>query len=64
VSRADRRVPSSVDQSERAAERGYVDNVIEPSDARPKLIGALEVIETKRATTKKHGNIPLLTKFV
>jgi len=44
-----------------AAERGYIDDVIEPKDTRPKLIKALELLETKVDTNpkKKHGNIPL-----
>jgi acetyl-CoA carboxylase carboxyltransferase component len=44
-----------------AAERGYVDEVIEPKDTRRKLIEALEVLHTKRDQNppKKHGNIPL-----
>jgi propionyl-CoA carboxylase beta chain len=44
-----------------AAERGYVDEVIEPRDTRRKLIQALEILATKRDVnpTKKHGNIPL-----
>lgn len=44
-----------------AAERGWVDAVIEPHDTRPKLIAALRMLETKRDTmpSKKHGNIPL-----
>jgi len=44
-----------------AAERGWVDAVIEPHDTRPKLIAALRMLETKRDTMppKKHGNIPL-----
>ncbi|MEK7769916.1 MAG: carboxyl transferase domain-containing protein, partial [candidate division NC10 bacterium] len=44
-----------------AAERGYVDEVIEPKDTRRKLIQALEVLHTKRDQNppKKHGNIPL-----
>jgi propionyl-CoA carboxylase beta chain len=44
-----------------AAERGYIDEVIEPRDTRRKLIQALEVIHTKRDQNppKKHGNIPL-----
>lgn len=44
-----------------AAERGYVDDVIEPRDTRPKLIRALEMLETKvdRNPKRKHGNIPL-----
>jgi propionyl-CoA carboxylase beta chain len=44
-----------------AAERGYVDEVIEPARTRPKLIAALQVLGTKRDSlpAKKHGNIPL-----
>jgi propionyl-CoA carboxylase beta chain len=44
-----------------AAERGYIDEVIEPKDTRPRLIAALELLATKRDTNppKKHGNIPL-----
>ncbi|MBI3668187.1 MAG: acyl-CoA carboxylase subunit beta [Acidobacteria bacterium] len=44
-----------------AAERGYIDAVIEPSQTRAKLITALRALETKRDTNpkKKHGNIPL-----
>jgi len=44
-----------------AAERGYIDAVIEPALTRPKLIAALRSLESKRDTNprKKHGNIPL-----
>lgn len=44
-----------------AAERGYLDDVIEPKRTRPKLIAALAMLETKRDENppKKHGNIPL-----
>jgi propionyl-CoA carboxylase beta chain len=44
-----------------AAERGYVDDVIEPRRTRPVLADALELILTKRAPVpkRKHGNIPL-----
>ncbi len=44
-----------------AAERGYIDEVIEPSQTRPKLIRALSLLQNKRDTNppKKHGNIPL-----
>ena len=44
-----------------AAERGFVDEVIEPSETRPKLIRALSLLENKRDSNppKKHGNIPL-----
>jgi propionyl-CoA carboxylase beta chain len=45
----------------RAAERGFVDAVIEPSETRRELIRALRLTETKRAEVpaRKHGNIPL-----
>jgi acetyl-CoA carboxylase carboxyltransferase component len=44
-----------------AAARGYVDAVIKPSETRPRLIAALELLATKQDTNprKKHGNIPL-----
>lgn len=44
-----------------AAERGFIDEVIEPAQTRPKLIRALSLLENKRDTNppKKHGNIPL-----
>ena len=44
-----------------AAGRGYLDDVIDPRDTRPRLIDALEVTENKRDKNppKKHGNIPL-----
>jgi acetyl-CoA carboxylase carboxyltransferase component len=44
-----------------AAGRGYVDEVIEPHETRPRLIAALEMLQNKRVTNppKKHGNIPL-----
>jgi acetyl-CoA carboxylase carboxyltransferase component len=44
-----------------AASRGFVDDIIEPSHTRPKLIAALEMLRNKRDTNppKKHGNIPL-----
>ncbi len=44
-----------------AAERGYVDDVIEPRRTRPVLIEALETARTKRERRppRKHGNIPL-----
>jgi propionyl-CoA carboxylase beta chain len=44
-----------------AAERGYVDDVIEPRRTRPVLISALETALTKRepGPKRKHGNIPL-----
>jgi propionyl-CoA carboxylase beta chain len=44
-----------------AAERGYVDDVIEPQETRIKLVQALEMLRSKRETVpqRKHGNIPL-----
>ncbi len=44
-----------------AAERGYIDEVIIPSETRPKLISALRFLENKVDSNpkKKHGNIPL-----
>ncbi len=44
-----------------AAARGYVDDVIEPQQTRPRLIEALKMLQNKRDTNppKKHGNIPL-----
>ena len=44
-----------------AASRGYVDDVIEPQETRPRIIAALKMLEHKRDTNppKKHGNIPL-----
>ncbi len=44
-----------------AAERGFIDEVIEPSQTRSKLIRALSLLQNKRDTNppRKHGNIPL-----
>jgi len=44
-----------------AAGRGYVDDVIRPSETRPRLIAGLDALSGKRDTNprKKHGNIPL-----
>ena len=44
-----------------AAEKGFIDEVIEPQQTRPKLIRALSMLQNKRDTNppKKHGNIPL-----
>ena len=44
-----------------AAARGYLDDVIQPSETRRKLIEALEALRDKRKPTppRKHGNIPL-----
>ncbi|MDQ3677594.1 MAG: acyl-CoA carboxylase subunit beta [Actinomycetota bacterium] len=43
------------------ADRGYIDDVIAPHETRPKIIAALEALQTKRVPTpkRKHGNIPL-----
>jgi propionyl-CoA carboxylase beta chain len=45
----------------RAAERGYVDSVIAPSDSRPSITAALRVLHDKQQPPlpKRHGNIPL-----
>ena len=45
----------------RAANRGFVDAIIEPSQSRPRLIEALELMCSKRELRppKKHGNIPM-----
>ena len=44
-----------------AASRGYIDDIIEPRETRPRLIEALETLQNKRDRNpaKKHGNIPL-----
>jgi acetyl-CoA carboxylase carboxyltransferase component len=44
-----------------AAEYGFIDDVIEPKETRPRLINALEMLANKRDSSpaKKHGNIPL-----
>jgi acetyl-CoA carboxylase carboxyltransferase component len=44
-----------------AAQRGYIDDVIEPQETRPRLINALNMLQNKRDTNppKKHGNMPL-----
>jgi len=43
------------------AARGYIDDVIDPRETRPKFIKALEMLQNKRDSSppKKHGNIPL-----
>jgi len=45
----------------KAAERGYIDDVIEPKSTRPRLIRAFQTLENKTDSNppKKHGNIPL-----
>jgi acetyl-CoA carboxylase carboxyltransferase component len=44
-----------------AARHGYIDDIIEPSQTRPRLINALNMLQNKRDNNppKKHGNIPL-----
>jgi len=44
-----------------AASRGYIDDVIDPAETRPRIIGALAMLQNKRETLppKKHGSIPL-----
>jgi acetyl-CoA carboxylase carboxyltransferase component len=44
-----------------AAQRGYIDDVIIPSETRVRLVDALKVMRTKAEVlpAKKHGNIPL-----
>jgi acetyl-CoA carboxylase carboxyltransferase component len=44
-----------------AAERGYIDDIIEPQQTRPRLISALTMLQDKRVRRprRKHGNIPL-----
>jgi propionyl-CoA carboxylase beta chain len=44
-----------------AAARGYIDDVIDPRETRPRLINALDMLEHKRDANppRKHGNIPL-----
>ena len=45
----------------KAAERGYADMIIEPSETRPRIITALNALASKReqGPARKHGNIPL-----
>ena len=62
-----RRAELVADYSERfanpyaAARHGYIDDVIEPSETRPRLINALNMLQNKRDHNppKKHGNMPL-----
>jgi acetyl-CoA carboxylase carboxyltransferase component len=44
-----------------AADRGFVDEVIDPAETRIKLIGGLEMLRSKREELppRKHGNVPL-----
>lgn len=45
----------------KAAERGYIDDIIEPSATRPRIADAFDMLASKREVrpAKKHGNIPL-----
>jgi propionyl-CoA carboxylase beta chain len=45
----------------RAAELGYIDNIIFPENTRPRLIGALMMLQNKKESlpSRRHGNIPL-----
>jgi len=45
----------------KAAERGFVDDVIEPNATRPRLVNAFNMLESKRENrpAKKHGNLPV-----
>jgi acetyl-CoA carboxylase carboxyltransferase component len=44
-----------------AAERGFIDDVIDPAETRIKIIAGLEMLKSKREELphRKHGNIPL-----
>ena len=44
-----------------AAERGYVDDVIDPAETRQKIVAGLRMLRTKREELprRKHGNMPL-----
>ena len=44
-----------------AAQRGYIDDIIDPATTRARIIKALGILQNKRDTNpmKKHGNIPL-----
>jgi propionyl-CoA carboxylase beta chain len=44
-----------------AAARGYVDDVIDPRQTRPRLVSALDMLRNKRDSNppRKHGNVPL-----
>jgi propionyl-CoA carboxylase beta chain len=44
-----------------AASRGYVDDVIDPRETRPRLISGLDMLRNKRDANpvRKHGNLPL-----
>ena len=56
------RVPREVlDAVRRRPSAGFIDDVIEPAETRPRLIKALRMLSTKREAVpaRKHGNIPL-----
>ena len=65
--RGERRAELVADYTEKyanpysAAERGYVDDVIDPAETRIKLINGLQMLQTKREELprRKHGNMPL-----
>jgi len=44
-----------------AAERGYIDDVIDPADTRRVLVRSLDLLKSKREELpkRKHGNVPL-----
>jgi len=44
-----------------AAERGYIDEILEPAETRPRLCEAFDVLRTKKVDRpwRKHDNIPL-----
>ena len=44
-----------------AAERGYIDDVIDPAETRQKIVAGLRMLRTKREELphRKHGNVPL-----
>ena len=54
-------VRGAVRQPLHRGRRGYIDAVILPSETRPRLIDALEIVSGKRELRppKKHGNIPM-----
>ena len=58
---ARRRVPREFANPYKAAELGYVDEVIDPAETRPQLIRALEMLRpsARASPQRKHGNMPL-----
>ena len=53
--------PGRAHRTPLAAERGYIDAVIQPHETRGEIVRALRLLRSKRETLppKKHGNIPL-----